>query len=109
MKLIGRDHDGAGQIFLIHFAQVVEDVGLEPRLSGSAAAALIDEHIVLDANSLRDEFLHFLQLTNVVAGVRHRERNAVRDVNDLDILLCIGGKLRESVAHAIFGGVDKSG
>ena len=33
----------------------------------------------------------------------------MRDINELDIVLRIGRKLRERVAHTVFGRVDKSG
>ena len=58
--------------------QVIEHVGLEPRHVRRAAAALVDELPVGDADGLRHEPRRLAQLILVAARPRHRERDRVR-------------------------------
>src|SRR5215471_1429319 len=87
---------------------MVEDVWFEPRLSWSAAAALVHEGVVLDAERCRRESSDFFELLHVVAGVGHRHGNAVRDIDDLDVLARVSGKLGKSFAQAVFSCLKKS-
>ena len=62
----GCDHDGTGEILILYFVQMVEDVGFELRLSGRAAVVLVDEYVVLDTDSGRREPSYFFELFHVV-------------------------------------------
>ena len=88
---------------------MVQNVGLQPRLTGSSAAALINQSVVGDAQPPRHETPYFLELADVIAGVRHRNRNAVRGVNNLDILPRASRNSLQRVPHPFHGCIDKSG
>ena len=88
---------------------MVEDVGFEPRLCASAAAALIDECIVCDAERPRCKAAHFFELFHVIGGVGHRHGNAVRDIHDLNVWQRVRGKLGQSFPQTIFGCFKESG
>ncbi len=93
MKLIGASTTALARLLRLHFAQVIENIGLEPWLPGRSAAALVHQGIVGDTQPLRDKLPHFFELADIVAGVRHRERDAVGDVDNLDVLFAVRRKL----------------
>ena len=106
-KTDGSQHHSRCQIFRFHSAQVIQNVGLQPRLSRSATAALIDQNMICPAQRYRNQLAHFLQLSHIVAGIRHRYRNTVRGANDLRILLhnCWNGLQR--LSHSIDRRLDE--
>ncbi len=65
---------------------------------GRSAAALKDQR------AGPGQAAGFLQLRDIAAGLRHRERNAVRG----EYHLC-AGQLRERSGHALAHGLDKAG
>ena len=89
-------------------ADNIGEIGLEPRLRGRAAAALIGQAPRV-GNRLRDEGGCFLELRDIRAGLRHGERDAMRGEDKA------GGcavRLRDSIhgrAEAVGHGFDEAG
>src|SRR5712671_5297970 len=88
---------------------MVQNVGLQPRLTGSSAAALINQNVVGDAQPPGDEAPYFLELADVIAGVRHRNRNAVGKVDNLDILPRASRNSLQCLLPPFHGCLEKSG
>ena len=80
-------------------AQVIQDVGLKPRLRWGPTATLVHQ---LPRIASRDSGTSFFQLANVRAGLRHRLRNAVRREDELTV-----GKFLARFPYAIPHGFDE--
>ena len=85
--------------------EVVAHVGLEPRHVRRAAARLVDDLPLLDADCLGDEPRRLAKLRLVRAVARHRDRDRVRGERDVRS----GGDLRERLAHMIGVRLDEAG
>ena len=84
--------------------EVVGDVGVEPGHLRRAAAALVDDRPVNDADGLRDEPCRLGELGLVGAVLGHRNRDRVRGEREVRT----GGNLRERIAHTVDVRLDES-
>src|SRR5208337_1541952 len=71
-------------------------------------AALIHQRVIGCTQPARDQLSYFFQLADVVASVRHRERDAVGDVDNLNVLFRLRRNLRQRIAQPLFRRFHKS-
>ena len=90
---------GATRIFFrtlrMQMAQMIENIGLEPRLGGRTAAALKDEFAACQPAAADTSRMCFAELFDVVAGVGHGAWNAVRGCDEMNGTRRGFGKLLE--------------
>ena len=75
---------------------------------GRAAAALVDDRVVGDADGLGDEARRLGELVGVAAALGHRGRDAVRGEDDRRRRAALLRDLRERGAHAVGVRLDEA-
>ena len=85
-------------------SNVIADIRFEPRLGRRAAAALKNQDRVAQTERIVHLPASVPELLLIRARMGHRQRNAMRGVNDVGT-----GQLSLRLAHTIDDGLDKAG
>jgi hypothetical protein len=90
------DHQFAEVASRMQLFNPVADVGLQPRLVGRTATALVNKFPLIrrEAGAFRHQSARFGQLNFVAAVLRHGERNAVGGEENLGPGASLGGNVR---------------